>query len=163
MTSGIRLVIRDLLDRAFIVLHLGAAPVACVDRTVDDSASGDATSSEVPADMGWTEEEAVGIIRRRCELYFACEIEPGFFPEHSDIDQAGCEQDITSKIEGIRADPMQSEECAPALMDYYACANELDHCHYIWVTWAFAENHQWCALEKKRYCDADCNGCWWNP
>lgn len=142
-----------------VVLCLCAAPVGCVDRAIDEPAASDgATSSVVPIDAGVTEEEEAEIIRRRCELYFICDLHPWHFPGQ-DIDQAGCEQYFVSALDEIRMDPMKSPECVPALLDYYACSNELPSCHGIGVTWAFSENASVCAAEgRRRYCEADC-GC----
>ncbi|MDC0721992.1 hypothetical protein [Nannocystis bainbridge] len=121
---------------------LAACLLACTDRPVGQETDSGTSST------GSTTGDADEILRRRCELLSECNYGP---------DYAGV--DACVRAQEIRLAKWEAPECAPALLDFFACGNKAENCDQYWVLHDLVENIDGeCGPKKDEVCRWDC-GC----
>ncbi|MCY0987632.1 hypothetical protein OV203_10885 [Nannocystis sp. ILAH1] len=115
--------------------------LACTDRPVEqETDSGNSSST-----TGAPEQE---ILQRRCDLLIEC----GYGPSYPTVNACVLDQEM-------RLSHWETPECAPALLDFFACGNKADSCEAYWVLHSLVENiNGECRPVKDEVCRWDC-GC----
>lgn len=117
--------------------------LACTERpSQQETDSGTSSSGSTPGD---SEQE---ILRKRCELLIEC----GYGPDYAAVDACLRDQEM-------RLAKWEAPECAPALLDFFACGNTADDCDEYWVLHSLVENIDGeCGPKQDEVCRWDC-GC----
>jgi hypothetical protein len=78
--------------------------------------------------------------------------ECGYGPSYATVDVGVADQEM-------RLSKWDAPECAPALLDFFACGNKADDCDEYWVLHSLVENIDGeCRSKKDEVCRWDC-GC----